>query len=182
MATIEVNIRKEDIEYFNRLEGKLGGVLKSIETEVSDKLLRAIKGATPVGLKYNTRGENKAGGKKKRRGKVWKRSGELKKSWKSSSSSKGSTIQTSKPYAAVLEEGAYPGTTPSRLINQPAVGKGGKYGIRTVAAQGGIFSTQAVGGIIEPFLEGDRTGSGKVLDRIIKQVVNQLIRELRSVS
>lgn len=175
---ISIRIPQSDLTYFRELQGNIEPLLRAVENEVAERSLRTIKGATPVGLTYAKRGKKKSGELKKRRGKVYKRSGALKKSWEIGRDKAGTFITTDKPYAAVLEEGGYPGTTPPRLVNQPAVGKGGIYGVRTQAFGSGIYSTQALGGMIEPFIDGKRTGSGPPLDKILQHVVNQLMKAI----
>jgi hypothetical protein len=59
------------------------------------------------------------------------------------------TVFTDVPYAETLERGLYPGVGP-----------------RTKAAEGGIFSRQAVGGIVQPLID-DRERIDKAMDAVL---------------
>lgn len=175
MAKIVIKVKQSDLEFFDKMGDRLRPLLDDIEKEIATKSLRLVKGNTPVGLVYKPLPVLKSGGKGKRKGNAkYQKSGELKRSWKVGKHTEGHAIETNRPYARVLEEGLYPGTTPQRLIYQPAVGKGGVYGIRTVRTGEGIFSTQAREGIIAPLLKED----AKAFQSIINDVVNQTIREM----
>ncbi|MBI4962499.1 MAG: HK97 gp10 family phage protein [Desulfomonile tiedjei] len=82
--------------------------------------------------------------------------GALTRSWKEETTEKGFTVGTDLPYAIVLEEGRYKGVGP-----------------RTAASGGGIYSRQAVGGIIAPLLRNDKL-IDKCLDIVIEQIQKQI--------
>ena len=165
-----IEIDQRSLARIQSLPGGLRDVLISAEEDFAKKATGLFQGWTPVGLRYIPLGTKKRGGKKKRgKRKQFKQSGELKRSWEwSRLGTEGVVIGTPTPYAYILEQGLYPGTTPEWLQRMSAPGKGGVYGVRTIREGGGIWSSQAVGGIIGRFMESVQ------LERLIDYIVRRI--------
>ncbi len=87
--------------------------------------------------------------------------GQAKQSWSDVTlTSNGYSFESPLSYINVLEEGLYPGVGP-----------------RTVAAEGGIFSRQAPGGILN-WLVSDENQITDIIEAVVDEVVRQLNREL----
>jgi hypothetical protein len=130
-------------------ERALNDYIRTVKARVLDR--------TPVGQKYKKAEKTKAGKPMKGpRGKGRHvASGNLWRSWKVASLGLGAvSVYTDVPYADVLEEGKYPGIGP-----------------RTASGPGGIYSKQAVGGILGPLLEDKELMDGMV-NRLIKEITN----------
>jgi hypothetical protein len=162
-----------DQQAFQRLQSLPGGirsVLQSAEEDFAKRATGLFQGWSPVGLQYVPLGRTQKG-KKKARGKrkQFKQSARLKRSWEwSRVGTEGVVIGTPVPYAYILEQGLYPGTTPSWLQTMSAPGKGGVYGVRTVREGGKIWSSQAVGGIIGKFMESVQ------LEKLMSYIVRRI--------
>lgn len=145
-----------------------------------EQLLRILKGrvqkGTPVGIKYQKIKRKKDGTPTKgSKGKGrWVKSGALKKSWKFEHTT-ANTIRahTDVKYSPILERGLYPG------IGKPRTGfmSGGEGQIspRTVAAEGGIFSSRAVGGILRP-IERDKVFLDNAVAIIRREIMKTFAR------
>lgn len=130
-------------------ERALNDYIRTIKARVLDR--------TPVGQRYQKAEKTKAGKRfKGPRGKGrYVTSGNLWRSWKVDSLGLGKvSVYTDVPYASVLEEGKYPGIGP-----------------RTSRGPGGIYSKQAVGGILGPLLEDEELIDGMV-NRLVKEITN----------
>ena len=68
----------------------------------------------------------------------------------------GASFGNVAPYANILEEGLYKGTGP-----------------RTIKAGSGVYSTQAIGGMIEPFVQSE-----DFLDQMADRIANKLLEKL----
>jgi hypothetical protein len=79
-------------------------------------------------------------------------SGAMKASWKLTQMPDGFNLSSALPYASVLERGTYRGTGP-----------------RTIATDGGIFSTQAPGGMVKPILDDKQKLKG-IVDAICAEI------------
>ena len=83
--------------------------------------------------------------------------GTMVKSWEVFGEGTGSVgVQSAVPYAGVLEWGRYKGLGP-----------------RTAASEGGIYSQQAVGGILRPLL-----AEAGFLDEVVETIRKEIVRSL----
>src|SRR5574340_345071 len=135
----------------------LSAIIPQATDNALEQILRTLKvkiqGRTPVGIRYKSFGKTKKGKSKTRMGKgsagkrykgSWVVSGELKRSWVFAHEDSAISASTDVPYAGMLEEGGYPGIGKLRWGLMP--GGYGQVAPRTVSAEGGIFSSRAVGG------------------------------------
>jgi hypothetical protein len=173
-----VKVDNEKVRALIAAFASVPGALNAVVRNLTAKARENVRAYSPAGVVYvpRTRRRGKKAKKyvssyvgmqrQKKRGE--KERIPLKDSWSAVAQADelAFTFGTAKPYAPILELGLYPGTTPPRLARQPG------YGIRTVAATGGIYSTQAVGGIIGPWLQKAN------LDRMVEGEVNLLMRTL----
>jgi len=141
-------------------------VINSALEQVLRTLHVRIQRDTPVGIKR----KGKPKGAKRVKGVSQVRyvaSGAMKKSWQSEKGDGYVSVWTDTPYAGVLEEGKFRGVGKPRY----GLGSGGAMQIspRTVAAQGGIYSSRAVGGIIGPLLT-DQELVGKFTSQVIREI------------
>jgi hypothetical protein len=126
--------------------------------------------ATPIGWKYKKeqkvkRGKNK--GKTKTGTKKWVRSGKLRKSWTIEEEPQALAISmyTDKPYAGVIEGGAYPNPpTGIPRTNVPW----------TPWRVDSGYSKQAPGGIVGPLLDDDR-----LMKRSVNLIVDEIGRRIQ---
>jgi hypothetical protein len=150
-----------------------------------EQLLRILKGrvqkGTPVGIKYQKIKRKKDGTPTKgSKGKGrWVKSGALKKSWKFEHTT-ANTIRahTDEKYSPIVERGLYPGIGKPRkgiLVGGGGPSGEGQVSPRTVAAEGGIFSSRAVGGILRP-IERDQAFLDNAVAIIRREIMKTLSR------
>jgi len=133
-----------------------------------EQVLRTLKPAvqhrTPEGIKpVKFKGKKKRGVTQQR----YERSGVLVDSWIARKGDGWVSMATDVPHGPIVEEGKFRG------VGKPRYGlaAGGPIQVspRTVAAQGGIYSSRAVGGIIGPLL-ADQELVGKFTSQVIREI------------
>lgn len=148
---IQVNVSEKELSRLFDNMKSIDEVLVGVVQELATKIREFAVQRTPIGENWV-------------RGVGWKRSGRMKNSWSPVFKTGSSwSFTNSVPYANVVEEGLYPGIGTRR---QPP---------RTVASGGRIYSSQAIGGIVKPIIDGSAGAESS-----IKHALEQALRELRS--
>ena len=194
MALSFLNI---DVQKTGEVSARIdAGVQKGIDSGLESilrTLQQRIRKATPVGIRYKSYGKTKKGkSKTKKAGFVWTTgpnagrqatykgrwvvSGELKASWqfdhtRPSEIRAFSTVR----HGAILEAGKYKGIGKPRLGLMS--GGLGQVAPRTVQAEGGIYSSRAVGGILAPIAKDQAFLQGSV-----ELILKGIRKELRNIS
>jgi hypothetical protein len=160
-------------EALEGLDEKFDTAINIALGDIEATLLKIVKGRTPKGIRYRKIERTKKGERYKGlRGKGrYVYSGEMAKQWTSELDGLVLTLTNEAPYADILEAGGYPN------IGKPKTGilEGVETEIspRTKAEGGGIYSSQAVGGILEPLVTDQ-----EFIDRITKTINREVARIL----
>lgn len=128
---IEVNVSDREIVKLFERANEYPKFLQETVQRLAEKLREFAVERTPIGEKYV-------------KGIGWSKSGHMKESW-SSVTQDGDTFsfQNTVPYASIVDRGGYPGISPRHNPPKTAYGPDGK-----------IYSSQAIGGIIRPIIDG----------------------------
>jgi hypothetical protein len=160
-ANFTIDVNKETMGQLEKMFAQFPKAAESILRDFAITVRRMLQGRTPVGKKYVKKSDRKS-----KKSKPYVPSGKLKASWQGPVKEGDSwVVYTGLPYAYILEEGRYPGVGP-----------------RTVSAVGGVYSSQAPGGMIGPMLADQESplGGGLVLEAALQQLEARLLVRLPS--
>jgi hypothetical protein len=169
MGSFDISLDQKTVDQVSSLFEAFPKAAESILKSFATTIKRMVQGRTPIGWTYV-----KSGDRKTKKSASYKKSGALKASWQGPTKEGNAwVVYTGLPYASVLEEGKYPG------VGAKPSGFPGTYP-RTVGDAGGIYSTQAVGGIVGPMLEDKESplGPGLTLKAALAQLEADLARQL----
>jgi hypothetical protein len=168
-ANFTIDVNKESLGLMEKMFAEFPQAADSILRDFAITIRRMLQGRTPVGRKYVRKSDRKS-----KKSKAYPPSGALKASWQGPTKEGNSwTVYTGLPYAYVLEEGRYPG------IGKIPAGADWS-NPRTVSAAGGIYSSQAPGGMAGPMLADQESplGGGLTLEAALQQLEARLLARL----
>jgi hypothetical protein len=172
--SIGASITVSGLEHLLSLNENVEKALNLALGDIEATLLKIIKGRTPKGIRYQKIERTKSGKRKKGiRGKGrYVYSGAMGKSWTSELNDMVLSFTNPTQYSEILELGGYAG------VGEPKTGildgkEDSVISPRTVEGDGGIYSQQAVGGILEPLID-DTEFTNKIINAIVNEITKIL--------